>query len=72
MADEADRADERILAFNATALASRPKVISRRPADGLCRDCRQPIEEGRDHPLCTDCAEEAEAEQKRAKLRGPR
>lgn len=72
MADDVDAASERIEAFNASALAARRPTVSRRPADSLCLECGEPIEEGRQAPHCMSCAEEAEAEQKRAKLRGPR
>lgn len=68
--DDADNATLRIDAFLETALAARPKVVTTRPADGLCRDCREPIADGRQAPTCVSCAAEAEEERKRASRRG--
>ena len=72
MADDADNASERIEAFTASDLAARPKMAARRPADGLCLDCGESIEDGRHAPTCVICAEEAEEEAKRRGRRGPR
>ena len=73
--DEIDIANELAATFNDAALKTALIKREAKPSSGVCRACRQPIEDERLRiapatQLCHDCAEDAEAEVMRARRTG--